>query len=58
MRPIIHSQDHDGMDFSDKMRKGFERSLQTGMDILVAMTSVLVKTGEDFDKRSHRNQIS
>lgn len=57
MRPIIHSQDHDGMDFSDKMRKGFERSLQTGMDILVAMTSVLVKTGEDFDKRSQKSDF-
>jgi hypothetical protein len=52
MRPIISPDDHDGMDFKEKMARGFETSLRTGMDILVAMTGVLVKTGEEFDKRS------
>lgn len=51
--PIYPPHDHDNMDFKEKMSKGFESSLKTGMDILVAMTSVLVKTGEEFEKRSH-----
>ncbi len=58
MRPIYLSDDHDSMDFSDKMARGFELSLRSGLDILVAMTSVLVKTGESFDKRSRKRNLS
>lgn len=58
MRPIIHSNDHDNMEFRAKMTRGFELSLRTGMDILVAMTSVLVKTGVEFDQRSHHGGMS
>ncbi len=58
MRPIIPSNDHDNMEFKEKMSRGFELSLRTGMDILVAMTSVLVKTGIEFDQRSQDGGIS
>jgi hypothetical protein len=57
VRPIISPDDHDDMDFSEKMTRGFETSLRTGMDILVAMTSVLVKTGNEFDHRSQNSGI-
>jgi hypothetical protein len=52
MRPIIAPDTHDNLEFRDKMKQGFEESLRTGMDILVAMTSVLVKTGKEFDQKS------
>ena len=58
MRPIIPSDDHDNLEFREKMTRGFECSLRTGMDILVAMTSVLVKTGVEFDNRSKSGGIS
>ena len=50
LRPIISPDKHDGMDFKEKITRGFEASLRTGVDIMVAMTSVLVKTGSDFSQ--------
>jgi hypothetical protein len=58
LRPIMPPDMHDGMDFKEKVTKGFELSLRTGMDILVAMTSVLVKTGNDFNRLSRNSKIS
>jgi hypothetical protein len=58
MQPIIPPDAHDNMEFREKMTKGFEESLRTGMDILVAMTGVLVKTGKDFDNRSKKSSLS
>jgi hypothetical protein len=49
---------YDGMDFREKITKGFEMSLRTGMDILVAMTSVLVKTGNEFNQMSGKSRLS
>ncbi len=39
LRPIMTPDEQDSMDFKDKVTKGFELSLRTGVDILVAMTS-------------------
>jgi hypothetical protein len=58
MRSIIPPETHDNLDFHDKMKQGFEESLRTGLDILVAMTSVLVKTGQEFDQKSHSGDFS
>jgi hypothetical protein len=58
MCPVIPPDDHDSLEFRDKMTRGFETSLRTGMDILVAMTSVLVKTGNEFDQRTHKSGFS
>jgi hypothetical protein len=58
MYPVIPPGDHDNLEFREKMSRGFETSLRTGMDILVAMTSVLVKTGNEFDQRSHKSGMS
>ncbi|MBN1190200.1 MAG: GH3 auxin-responsive promoter family protein [Dehalococcoidales bacterium] len=58
MHPVIDPHDHDRLEFREKMTRGFEQSLRTGMDILVAMTGVLVKTGNEFDQRSHKSSLS
>jgi hypothetical protein len=58
LRPIMSPDMHDGMDFKEKVTRGFELSLRTGMDILVAMTSVLVKTGHDFNRLSRNRKVS
>lgn len=49
---------HDGIDFREKVTKGFELALRNGVDIMVAMTSVLVKTGNEFNRVSKRNNLS
>ncbi|MFH1003578.1 MAG: GH3 auxin-responsive promoter family protein, partial [Chloroflexota bacterium] len=56
--PIITPDEHDGLDFKEKVAKGFELSLASGVDIIIAMTSVLVKMGHDFNRRSSRSQKS
>jgi hypothetical protein len=58
LRPIIPPDTHDSMDFNEKVAKGFEVSLRTGVDILIALTSVLVKTGNDFNRLSKNSKIS
>ena len=58
LRPVMTFGEQDSMDFKDKVAKGFELSLRTGVDILVAMTSVLVKMGNDFNKLSQGNRKS
>ena len=55
LKPVLSPAKHDSLEFKDKVAKGFETSLRTGVDILIAMTSVLVKTGNDF--RLGLNQI-
>lgn len=52
LRAVMPVDEHDSMDFKDKVATGFERSLRTGVDILVAMTSVLVKLGNGFNDLS------
>lgn len=57
MRPVLLPDDHDRMAFKEKVSLGFEKSLQTGLDILVAMTSVLVKTGDNFNQGSKPGHV-
>ncbi len=52
LRPVMPPDLHDGMDFRDKITKGYETSLRTGVDIMIAMTSVLVKTANEFNNMS------
>jgi hypothetical protein len=56
LRPIIPPDIHDNMDFKEKVAKGFQMSLSTGVDIILAMTSVLVKTGSDFNRYSTKRK--
>ena len=57
LRPVIPPDLHDNMDFKEKVAKGFEVSLQSGVDILIAMTSVLVKMGNDFSRQSKNGNL-
>jgi len=56
LRPVIPPWMYEDMDFKEKVAKGFEVSLQTGVDVLIAMTSVLVKVGRDFNELTHNNK--
>jgi hypothetical protein len=58
LRSVMPPDMHDGMDFRDKITRGFEMSLRTGVDIIVAMTSVLVKTGNEFNQMSRKGGLS
>ncbi len=58
LRPVMTPDVHDGMDFREKITRGFEMSLRTGVDIMVAMTSVLVKTGNEFNQMSRKGNLS
>ncbi|UCB42801.1 MAG: GH3 auxin-responsive promoter family protein, partial [Dehalococcoidales bacterium] len=58
LKAVMPPDEHDSMDFKDKVAKGFETSLKTGVDILVAMTSVLVKLGNDFSELSQNKRDS
>jgi len=57
LTPVMSPKSHDSMDFKDKVAKGFEVSLRNGVDILIAMTSVLVKMGRDFNKHSRKSGL-
>jgi hypothetical protein len=37
------------MEFGDKVRLGFEQALSTKVDVIISMTSVLVRTGQAFE---------
>jgi len=58
LKPVIPPDAHDSMDFKEKITKGFETSLTSGVDILIAMTSVLVKMGNDFNNHSKNGKLS
>jgi len=40
------------MEFKERVEKGFEIALRTGVDFLASMSSILVKIGEDFSERT------
>ncbi len=57
LTPVYSPNAHDEMTFSEKITKGFEISLKEGVDITIALTSVLVKMGKDFNKHSGKGGI-
>ncbi len=58
LKSVLAPDTHDNLDFKDKVAKGFEVSLKSGVDILIAMTSVLVKMGNDFNNHSKNSKLS
>ncbi len=48
----------EAMDFKDRIEKGFEEALASGVDILVSMTSILVKIGDEFAQSSGKRGLS
>ncbi len=58
LRPVMPPDLHDVVDFHEKIARGFEMSLRTGVDIMIAMTSVLVKTANEFHHMSRKSNLS
>jgi hypothetical protein len=58
LRSVMSPDMHDGMEFREKITRGFEMALRNGVDIMIAMTSVLVKTGNEFHQMSGKSGIS
>jgi hypothetical protein len=58
LKPVMAPDLHDGIDFREKITRGFQMSLRGGVDIMVAMTSVLVKTGNEFNRMSGKSNLS
>jgi hypothetical protein len=58
LRPVMPADMHNSLDFKEKITRGFELSLRNGVDIIIAMTSVLVKTGSDFHRLSKNGKLS
>jgi hypothetical protein len=58
LTPVYSPDAHDSMDFKEKVAKGFELSLRSGVDITIALTSVLVKMGKDFNNQSKKSKVS
>ena len=58
LRTVLPPDIHNSMDFLEKTNKGFEMSLQTGMDIIIAMSGVLVEMGNEFDRLFKRRSLS
>jgi hypothetical protein len=58
LRSVMPPDLHDSVDFREKMTRGFQMSLRNGVDIMIAMTSVLVKTGKEFNRMSGKSGLS
>ena len=57
-RGILDPDVSEAMDFKDRIEKGFEEALASGVDILVSMTSILVKIGDGFAEKSGKRRLS
>jgi hypothetical protein len=51
-------EEAEGMEFKERIEKGFEIALRTGVDFLASMSSVLIKLGEDFSERTGNMKFS
>ena len=54
LRSVLDFHEAEELDFQDKVALGFKRALEGGVDLVVSMTSVLLKMGESFEQRSGR----
>ena len=55
---VLDPVEAEAMEFKEKIEKGFRRALTTGVDILVSMSSILVKIGEDFTNHQKETSFS
>ena len=51
LRSVVDFHEAEELDFQDKVALGFKRGLEGGVDLVVSMTSVLLKMGESFEQR-------
>ena len=57
LRSVLDFDEGAGLDFQEKVALGFERALEGGVDIVVSMTSVLLKMGEAFEQHSKGRSV-
>jgi len=57
-RIIPPTEKYKDADFETKIRAGFEIALSTGVDLVMSLTSVLVKMGEGFTTSSRQQKLS
>jgi hypothetical protein len=55
---VLDPQVAEEMEFKERIEKGFRRGLTTGVDILVSMSSILVKIGEEIANRQKESSFS
>ena len=55
---VLQPDEAEDMEFKERIEKGFKRGLTTGVDILVSMSSILVKVGEDFTRHQKKGSFS
>ena len=58
LRPLMRPDACDDMDFHEKIAEGFKLALKDGVDILIAMTSVLVKMGSDMSNHTNNGHLT
>ena len=56
LRSVVDFDEVGGLEFHDKVTLGFERALESGVDVVASMTSVLLKMGEAFEHRGKRRR--
>lgn len=52
---VLDPDESERMDFHERTEKHIQKSLESGVDVIVSMTSVLVKLGAKFAERSQGN---
>lgn len=55
---VLDPREAEGMEFKERIGKGFRKGLGTGVDILVSMSSILVKIGEEFANHQRHSSFS
>jgi hypothetical protein len=55
---VLDPAESERMDFQERIEKGFRKALHTQVDVVVSMTSVLVRVGERFTERSQGSKPS
>lgn len=55
---VLDPEASEEMDFQERIERGFRESLRTGVDIVVSMTSVLVRVGRRFNELSQDSKAS
>lgn len=56
-RGVLNPEVSEGLEFKERIRRGFKEALGKNVDVIISMTSVLVKVGEGFSEQAPRAGI-
>ncbi|MBF8267685.1 MAG: auxin-responsive promoter [Dehalococcoidia bacterium] len=56
-RGVLDAEVSESLDFKERVRQGFRAALGKRVDLIVSMTSVLVKVGEEFAEKSRQSRL-